>query len=224
MNRERWAGFIIVACLILAPTAIVGIEPAEKLKLKPGFNLFSKQQDIDAGKQAAAYADKQLPLVNDPQVLGYLNNLGHRMTQYEPLPADYPWIFKVVNTKDINAFALPGGYIYVNRGTIESAENEAQLAGVVAHETGHVVMRHGTHQASQIMLTQAPLAILGGMLGQGGSLVGQLAQMGIGFGVTAVLHLRSAGLIDWIPADLGVFVAVVFFIACVCVMAEPYCR
>jgi predicted Zn-dependent protease len=189
MNRGRWAGCTMVACLILAPTAIIGIEPAAQLNLKPGFNLFSKQQDIDAGKQAATDADKQLPLVNDPQVLGYLNNLGHRLTQYEPLPADYPWTFKVVNTKDINAFALPGGYIYVNRGTIESAENEAQLAGVVAHETGHVVMRHGTHQASQMLLAQAPLAILGGMLGQGGSLAGQLAQMGIGFGVnSALLH------------------------------------
>jgi predicted Zn-dependent protease len=191
MNRQRSAALAMVACLVLTPIAIIGIEPAAQLNLKPGFNLFSKQQDIDAGKQAAADADKQLPLVNDAQVLGYLNKLGRRLTQFEPLPADYPWTFKVVNTKDINAFALPGGYIYVNRGTIESAESDAQLAGVVAHETGHVVMRHGTHQASQIMLAQAPLSILGGMLGQGGSLIGQLAQMGIGFGVNSVLLHNS---------------------------------
>ncbi len=191
MNRGRMLRLLLVACLSVTTAAVFAVEAAGQLNLKPGFNLFSKQQDVDAGKQAAAEADKQLPLVNDAQVVRYINDLGHRLTQHEPLPADYPWMFKVVNAKDINAFALPGGYIYINRGTIESAENEAQLAGVVAHETGHVVMRHGTHQASQMMLAQAPLSILGGLLGQSGSLIGQLEQMGIGFGVNSVLLHNS---------------------------------
>ncbi len=96
-----------------------------------------------------------------------------------------------MNSLEINAFALPGGYIYVNRGTIEAAEDEAQLAGALAHESGHVVMRHGTHMASQTMLAEAPLTILGGILGQGGSLTGQLAQLGIGLGLNSLLLKNS---------------------------------
>jgi len=169
-------------------------EPKKGLDLKPGFNLFSKQQDIEAGKEAAAEVDRQLPLLNDPETLRYINELGKRLTQYEPLPADYPWTFKVVNTKDINAFALPGGFIYVNRGALEAAENEAQLAGVIAHETGHVVMRHGTHQATERIAAQVPLAILGGLLGESSDLTSQLFEMIANVGVNSLfLHnSRSA--------------------------------
>jgi predicted Zn-dependent protease len=190
MNRPKRAGLIAVL-LVLVPVAGFAVE---RLTFKPGFNLFSPKQDVEVGRKAAADADKQLPLVTDPEVLRYVNDLGHKLVRYEPVPADYDWTFKVVNSRDINAFALPGGFIYVNRGAIEAAEDEAQLAGVMAHETGHVVMRHGTHQASQMMIAQMPLAILGGMLGQSSSLVGQLAQMGIGFGVNSVLlhNSRSA--------------------------------
>jgi len=165
----------------------------ERLTFKPGFNLFSPKQDVEVGRKSSADADKQLPLITDPEVVRYVNDLGHRLVQHEPVSADYPWMFKVVNSREINAFALPGGFIYVNRGAIEAAEDEAQLAGVMAHESGHVVMRHGTHQASQIMLAQMPLAMLGGMLGQSSSLVSQLAQMGIGFGVNSVLLHNSRG-------------------------------
>ena len=194
MRNKKTVSLLVVWGLSVTAGVALAVQAANQLGLKPGFNLFSKQQDIAAGKQATAEVEKQLPILNDPQVESYINNLGRRLTQFEPLPADYPWQFKVVNTKDINAFALPGGFIYVNRGTIEAAQNEAQLAGVMAHETGHVVMRHGTHQASQMMLAQAPLSILGGMLGSSGSLMGQLAQMGIGFGANSVLlhNSRSA--------------------------------
>jgi Zn-dependent protease with chaperone function len=194
VRNKKTVSFLVVVGLSVTAGVALAVEAANQLGLKPGFNLFSKQQDIAAGKQATAEVEKQLPMLNDSQVEGYISNLGHRLTQFEPLPADYPWQFKVVNAKDINAFALPGGFIYVNRGTIEAAQNEAQLAGVIAHETGHVVMRHGTHQASQMVLAQAPLSILGGMLGSSGSLMGQLAQMGIGFGANSVLlhNSRSA--------------------------------
>jgi len=193
MNNRRMVRLLLVACLCVTAAAVYGVEAAGQLNLKPGFNLFSQQQDVDVGRQASADADKQLPLLNDVQVVRYINDLGRRLTQQEPFSANYPWAFKVVNTKDINAFALPGGFIYVYRGAIEAAENEAQLAGVIAHESGHVIMRHGTHQASQMMLAQAPLSILGGLLGQSGSLMGQLAQMGIGFGVNSVLLHNSRG-------------------------------
>lgn len=184
MKRHRRAGLIMAAFTALSPVALV---PVERLTFKPGFNLFSPKQDVEIGRENAAEADKQLPLITDPEVVRYVNNLGLKLVEHEPVAADYPWTFKVVNSRDINAFALPGGFIYVNRGAMEAAEDEAQLAGVMGHESGHVVLRHGTHQASQLMLAQMPLAILGGMLGQSSSLVNQLAQMGISFGENSLL-------------------------------------
>ena len=191
MNCKRTACFLIIVSLIFPVTAAFGVEAAKKFGLKPGFNFFSKDKDVELGKEASGEVDKQVPLMDDAETVRYLNDLGHRLVQYEPLPADYSWQFKVVNTRDINAFALPGGFIYVNRGTIEAAENEAQLAGVIAHETGHVVMRHGTHEASQRLLAEAPLSILGGMFGQSSSLASQLTQMGLGFGLNSVLLHNS---------------------------------
>jgi beta-barrel assembly-enhancing protease len=156
---------------------------------KPGFNFFSRDTDIQEGQKAAAEVNKQLPLINDPAILNYVNELGRRLATVAPNNYNYPWTFKVVNSSDINAFALPGGFIYVNRATIEAAESEAQLAGVIAHEEGHVVMRHGTHRASEIALAKFPLAIVGGALGSS-----QLAQLGIGFGLNSILlhNSRSA--------------------------------
>jgi Zn-dependent protease with chaperone function len=205
INPQRIMRWVLAISLCVSASVVLAVESANKLNLKPGFNFFSKQQDIAAGQDAAAKAEQQFPMVKDPQVLAYINNLGHRLTQFEPLPADYPWSFKVVDSKDINAFALPGGYIFVNRGAIEAAENEAQLAGVIAHETGHVVMRHGTHQASQMILAQAPLSILGGMMGQSGNLMGQLAQMGVGFGVNSVL-LHNSRSAESQADEVGVYV------------------
>ncbi len=164
---------------------------ADPVRFKPGFNLFSPKQDVQLGREASADADKKLSLVTDSQVVSYVNDLGRRLAEVAPTNVEYSWTFKVVNSKDINAFALPGGYIYVNRGAIESAENEAEIAGVIAHECGHVVMRHGTHQASQMMLAQMPLAVLGGALGRSAGLGGQLAQMGIGFGINSALLKNS---------------------------------
>jgi len=79
----------------------------------------------------------------------------------------YPYTFKIVNQKDIKRLCATGGPIHINLGTIQAADNEAQLAGVMAHEMGHVIMRHSTHMASQQMMAQAPLAILGGLMGNG---------------------------------------------------------
>ena len=171
---------LLLAVLLLAPALY-----ADRTRLKPGMNFFSEQQDIELGREAAQDAEKQLPLLNREQVDAYLNQLGQRLAGSAP-GYKYPYQFKAVNQGEINAFALPGGFLYVNRGTIEAAENEAQLAGVMAHEIAHVALRHGTNQLSKAMLAQAPLAILGGMLGGGGSLAGQLAQLGIQVGFTSV--------------------------------------
>jgi beta-barrel assembly-enhancing protease len=190
MNHNR-ASATIAAVL----TALVGIPGilwgVQELKFKPGWNMFSPQQDVQAGRENAAQVDKELPILQDVTVERYVNELGRRLSAYTPNNREeYVWQFKVVNSPDINAFALPGGFIYVNRATIAAAQDEAQLAGVMAHEEGHVVMRHGTHQASTIMLAKGGLGILGGLLGgQDGGLGGQALQGIVGFGVnSAFLH------------------------------------
>ncbi len=152
-----------------------------RYKPKPGWNLFSREQEVQVGKESAAEVEKQLPLLKDSDpVARYVQRLGAQLASHAPAP-EYPYTFKVVNQKEINAFALPGGPIYVNLGTIQAADNEAQLAGVMSHEISHVVMRHATAAATKQMLAQAPLSILGGLMGRG--IGAQLAQLGISFGV-----------------------------------------
>lgn len=178
-SAKRQAVSVLLAVLLVALNL-----PADRTRLKPGMNFFSEKQDIELGQKAAREAEQQLPLLNKKQVDSYLNRLGQRLARHAP-GHDYPYQFKAVNQGEINAFALPGGFLYMNRGTVEAAQNEAQLAGVMAHEIAHVALRHGTNQLSKAMLAQAPLAILGGVLGGGGA-AAQLAQLGIQVGFTSV--------------------------------------
>jgi predicted Zn-dependent protease len=105
----------------------------------------SDQQEIAIGEQDAAQINAQLPLLDDPRLVGYVQQLGQRIAATTPR-ADLAWHFYVVNTNDVNAFALPGGFIYVNRGLIEQSERLDQLAGTLGHEIGHVVRRHAVEQ------------------------------------------------------------------------------
>ncbi len=189
-GAKKYTALVLLAFGLGVPGSVSAIE---RLKFQPGFNFFSPQQDVQVGREASAQADKQFPLLTDAAVVGYVNDLGRSLARHAPVNSDYPWTFKVVNSRDINAFALPGGFIYVNRGAIEAAEDEAQIAGVIAHEIGHVVMRHGTHQASQMLLAQVPLAIVGGVLGQSSTLTSQLMQLGIGFTVNSIFMKNSRG-------------------------------
>ena len=134
---------------------------------KPGFNLFTVEQDIEIGRQSAAEAERQLPLLNDRAVDRYLNQIVRKLASGAQ-GASYPYQIKAVNDSQINAFSLPGGFMYVNRGLFEAARSEAELAGVLAHEMSHVALRHGTHQASRAYLGQAGISILGGLLGKDG--------------------------------------------------------
>jgi hypothetical protein len=167
----RFAWFCIAVCL----SAQARVQPSS------GFDLFSQDEEVAAGKQASAEIPKQLPVLpeSDP-VSVYVNRLGQELASHAP-GQKWPYTFRVVNQKEINAFALPGGPVFVNLGTIQAADNEAQLAGVMAHEISHVVQRHGTRSASKQMAAQVPLAILGGFMGRG--TLSQMAQMGISFGV-----------------------------------------
>jgi len=194
MWRASQAGRVaLAACfltgLILAPKFVWGVG---KPVFKPGYNFYSPQEDVELGKESSVQVDKQLPLLKDREALDYLNSLGKKLVAFAPNNhPEYAWQFRIVNSGEINAFALPGGYIYVNRGVFEAAEGEAQLAGVIAHESGHVVMRHGTHIASQTVLAQGGLALLTSVFGQSGSLTSQLAQLGLGLGVDSLLLKNS---------------------------------
>ncbi len=171
--------------LLLLILTSVGVAQAQRTELKPGWNMFSVEEDVEMGRQVSREAEQQLAIIDDRELEGYLNRLGRRLSGEAP-GADYPYQFKLVNDKTINAFALPGGFIYVNRGIIEAADREAELAGVIGHEIGHVALRHGTNQASKAYLAQAPLAIMGGVFG-GGGVASVLTQLGIGFTANSVL-------------------------------------
>jgi Zn-dependent protease with chaperone function len=147
---------------LVALSTVVGAQT----QVKPGFNLFSVQQDIEIGKQSAVEAERQLPLLNDRSVEDYVDDLVERLSAVAP-GHKFPYQGKVVNATDINAFALPGGYLYFNRGLIEAARTEGELAGVIAHEISHIALRHGTHNASKAYATQAGIGVLGGILTRG---------------------------------------------------------
>ncbi|HYL61873.1 MAG TPA: M48 family metallopeptidase [Candidatus Methylomirabilis sp.] len=156
---------------------------AQRTKLKPGWNMFSPEQDVELGKRAALDAEKQLPLCNAPRVDAYLTQLGLKLVAKLPTGGvQYPFEFHCVNDKSINAFALPGGYVFINRGAIEAADNEAQLAGVMAHEISHVALRHGTNQATKAQATEGIFGIVGGIFGDtaGGALMTQLGAFAAG--------------------------------------------
>ncbi|MCL4853914.1 MAG: M48 family metalloprotease, partial [Bryobacteraceae bacterium] len=108
--------------------------------LKPGWNLFSKEQDVQLGKEAAAQVRQQMSIVKDADINDYIRRIGQRLAS-QPEAGDFPYSFEVVADKSINAFALPGGPAFVHTGLILAAENEAQLAGVLAHEIAHVALR-----------------------------------------------------------------------------------
>src|SRR5437867_6309369 len=157
-QRKLMRSLIVFAVLTTAAMA------QAQTKIKSGFNLFSADQDVEVGQQSAAEAERQLPILSDSQVNAYVNQIGQRLALNAGGP-QFQYRFRVVNASDINAFALPGGFIYVNRGVIDNARNEGEVAGVVAHEISHVALRHGTHQASKAYLAQAGIGILGGILG-----------------------------------------------------------
>jgi Zn-dependent protease with chaperone function len=149
--------------MLVALSLMTGVAEAQT-KVNPGWNLFSTQQDVEIGQQSAVEAEQQLPLLRDANVDAYVNRIGQRLAANAGGP-QFQYRFRVVNSSDINAFALPGGYVYVNRGILENARNEGEVAGVIAHEISHVALRHGTHQASKAYAAQAGLQILGGLLG-----------------------------------------------------------
>jgi Zn-dependent protease with chaperone function len=150
-------------------------------------NGYSPAEDVKLGREAAAQAEQQFPILKDDGLTSFVEGVGRRLVNAIPAELQHPefhYSFKVVNVREINAFALPGGPMYVNRGMIEAARTEGEVAGVMAHELSHVALRHGTAQAAKAtkyeigaIAGQVLGAIIGGNVG---SVVAQGSQFGLG--------------------------------------------
>ncbi len=170
-----------VCAIFLMPVSVI---PQTRLKLHS--NKYSIQDDIKLGRQAAAEAEQQFPLLRDGEVQSYVERVGNRLVANIPAEFRHPgfqYYFRVINARDINAFALPGGPMYVNRGMIQAARREGEMAGVMAHEISHVALRHGTAQATK----GQKYGTLAGILGIAGQVIGgpagaaaQIAGQGVG--------------------------------------------
>jgi len=132
-----------------------------------GFTLISVPQEIDIGRQANAQVRKQIKQVRDARVTAYVTRVGRRLARVAP-GAKYPYSFQVADAAEINAFSLPGGPVWINRGVLRAAGNESQVAGVLAHEIAHIAQRHAADQLTKTLLTRWSLGVLGAMLGNAG--------------------------------------------------------
>src|SRR3989441_8516469 len=174
-SNMSWVSFLMAIAIVSTP-----LTSFAQTKIAYHGNRFKPADDIRLGRQAAAEAEQQFPLLRDAEVTAYVESVGQRLVASIPPEFRHPefrFYFKVINARDINAFALPGGPMYVNRGMIEAARTEGEMAGVMAHELSHVALRHGTAQATKAQ-KYAVGAGVAGILGTilGGPGVGQVAQ------------------------------------------------
>ena len=151
MNRKLLS-VLLVFVLALPLPAVAGkkedkkdIEKIGERDVGKGMNWYSLEKEIAIGKSLAQQVESQSRIVNDPVVAEYVNRVGQNLVRNSD--AKVPFTIKVIDAEEINAFALPGGFFFVNSGLILEAEEEAELAGVMAHEIAHVAARHGTRQA-----------------------------------------------------------------------------
>jgi len=168
---------MLAAAMLVMPLAALGQTRIEMPK-----NKYRVSDDVQAGQQAAQQVAQQMPILRDSVVDSYVEQVGRRLVAAIPPEFQHPefrYTFDVVDARDINAFALPGGPMFVNRGMIEAAHNEGEMAGVMAHEIVHVALRHATAQQTKVTSPKNTIlgigAILGGAVlgGQTGAAIGQ---------------------------------------------------
>src|SRR5688572_15108956 len=177
--------------ILMMPLASSG-----QTKIKLAKTKYTLEQDVELGRQAVQEIEKQIRLYPDAEVTNYVRSVGQSLVKAIPPEFQQPvfeYTFKVVDAKEINAFALPGGPMYVNTGMIRAAQVEGEMAGVMAHEISHVALRHGTAQQTKSEKLQwGTLAgIIGGAVigGNLGSIIAQGAQTG--FGVWGLKYSRE---------------------------------
>ena len=144
--REILGGLLLVTVLLSLPLSADEPTPSRAF-----YNTFTDEEEVAMGRKAAEEADKQLALLYEPLLTAYLDHLGQKVAQASLRP-QIQYSFKIVNTDEVNAFSLPGGFIYVNRGLLGLVLNESELAGVLAHEVGHVVAYHSMNDVARRML------------------------------------------------------------------------
>ena len=176
--------FIHVTATIAALTIAVG---GAQTKITAPKNKYAPEDDVKLGREAAAEVRKELPIIKDELIADYLDRLGQQLVAAAPAEFRQPvfqYSFTPVNLKDINAFALPGGPMFVNRGMFDAARGEGEVAGVMAHELSHVLLRHGTANATKaqgFQLGALAGAIAGAVIGGGwGQVISQGSQFGLG--------------------------------------------
>ncbi len=181
-KMQRLTGWLMAVAVFAMPLSVLG-----QTQIKAPGNKYSLNDDVQAGRQAAQEVERQMPILRDGVVDNYVEEVGRRLVAAIPQEFQHPqfrYSFEVVNARDINAFALPGGPMYVNRGMIEAARTEGEMAGVMAHEISHVALRHGTAQATKAQKFQWGAiagAIAGAVIGgPAGSVISQGSQMAIG--------------------------------------------
>lgn len=182
-SRRRpsfFAGLLLAAAL---GTAAVSTQTV----ITPPKNSYTPQQDVELGREAAAEVRKEYPVINDEVISGYLDRAGRTLVAAAPQDLNQPvfeYSFTPVNLKEINAFALPGGPMFVNRGMFDAASGEGEVVGVMAHELAHVLLRHGTANATKAKRFQVGAvagAIAGAIIGGGwGEAISQGSQFGLG--------------------------------------------
>jgi Zn-dependent protease with chaperone function len=180
-TMQRLVAWLTVFAVFAMPVAVFS-----QTQIKLHSNKYKPADDVKVGRQAAAEVEKQLPILRDADATSYVSRVGQRLVNSIPPEfrrPEFQYYFKIVNARDINAFALPGGPMYVNRGMMEAAHNEGEMAGVMAHELAHVFLRHGTAQATKAQ----KYSLLAGVLGIGGQILGgpagaaaQIAGQGVG--------------------------------------------
>ena len=177
----------VAACFVTA--CVLGAVLSAQTVITPPKNKYTPEQDVKLGKEAAAEVRKQYPVISDERIARYLSSLGDRLVAAAPPQLKHPayeYSFTPVNVREINAFALPGGPMFVNRGMFEAAATEGEVVGVMAHELSHVLLRHGTANASKAQNPWLQLGQLAGMVGgamvggAAGSAIAQGSEFGLG--------------------------------------------
>ena len=157
MRRAPGSGLWALGCwfsvLFVAPDAAI--------------TLISVEREVEIGRQANADIRKTTPELSDREVRDYVRSIGARLVKVTPGPK-YPYSFSVANYRELNAFALPGGPVWINRGVLQAATNESQVAGVLAHEIAHIAQRHAAAQMTKGIFANLGLGLLGALLGNGG--------------------------------------------------------
>ena len=197
MKRSFWLVLLFASSTYAQPAVQPAAQSAGPVFPNPGKTSMSKENQHALGMEAAREVYKQMPVLPDgsPETQ-YVRQLGAKLVSTIPPEYSWPFEFHVVPQKEINAFALPGGQMFINVGTITAAKNEAELAGVMGHEMAHVYMQHSAKQAGKAqttnMLAGIASAVLGGTVGgKMGGLVGQLGQMGLQMGAEGLMMKYS---------------------------------